>query len=65
MATVKNNVVIIKHIERLGWLKAITDQCNVRVLSDTADFYRFFDARPHEEFPYACVRKTIKGDLPN
>ena len=31
----------------------------------TADFYRFFDATPHAEFLYACVRKTIEEDLPS
>jgi hypothetical protein len=36
----------------------------VEVLNDTADFYRFFDATPHAEFLYACVRKTIEEDLP-
>jgi hypothetical protein len=38
---------------------------NVRVLNDTGDFYRFFDATPHAEFLFACVRKTIEEDLPN
>ena len=33
-------------------------------MNDTADFYRFFDATPHAEFLYACVRKTIEEDLP-
>lgn len=42
-----------------------TSDGNVRVLNDTADFYRFFDATPHAEFLYACVRKTIEEDLPN
>ncbi|MBM3724876.1 MAG: Fic family protein [Acidobacteria bacterium] len=37
---------------------------NVRVTSDTADFYRYFDATPHAEFLYECVRKTIDEDLP-
>lgn len=37
---------------------------NVRVLNDTADFYRFFDATPQAEFLYACVRRTIEQDLP-
>lgn len=37
---------------------------NVRVLNDTADFYRFFDATSQAEFLYACVRKTIEEDLP-
>jgi hypothetical protein len=38
---------------------------NVNVLNDTGDFYRFFDATPHAEYLYACVRKTIEEDLPN
>ncbi|MGY4404319.1 hypothetical protein ACVIYL_005122 [Bradyrhizobium sp. USDA 3315] len=42
-----------------------TPRGNVRVLNDTADFYRFFDATPHAEFLYACVRQTIERDLPN
>jgi len=41
-----------------------TEEFNVRVLNDTADFYRFFDATPHAEFLYACVQKTIEQDLP-
>jgi hypothetical protein len=42
-----------------------TDKGNVTVLNDTGDFYRFFDATPHAEFLYACVRKTIEDDLPS
>lgn len=38
---------------------------NVEVLNDTANFYRFFDATPHAEFLYACVKKTIEEDLPH
>jgi hypothetical protein len=38
---------------------------NVRVLNDTADFYRFFDATPHAEFLFDCVRRTIEEGLPN
>jgi hypothetical protein len=41
-----------------------TDDGNVRVLNDTDDFYRFFDATPHAEFLYRCVKKTIEVDLP-
>jgi Fic/DOC family len=41
-----------------------TPEFNVRVLNDTGDFYRFFDATPHAEFLYACVQKTIELDLP-
>jgi hypothetical protein len=42
-----------------------TPQGDVKVLNDTADFYRFFDATPHAEFLYECVRQTIEQDLPN
>jgi hypothetical protein len=41
-----------------------TDNGNVRVLNDTGDFYRFFDATPHAEFLYRCVRRTTEQDLP-
>jgi hypothetical protein len=41
-----------------------TEDGNVRVINDTADFYRFFDATPHAEFLYSCVQKTIEVDLP-
>lgn len=42
-----------------------TGSFNVRVLDDTGDFYRFFDATPHAEFLYACAQKTIEEDLPH
>ena len=41
-----------------------TPEGNVRVLNDTADFYRFFDATPHAEFLYRCVQETVERDLP-
>lgn len=41
-----------------------TEKFNVRILNDTGDFYRFFDATPHAEFLYACVEKTVEHDLP-
>ena len=41
-----------------------TQSGNVEVLNNTADFYRFFDATPHAEFLYHCVRRTIEKDLP-
>ena len=42
-----------------------TEKFNLRVLNDTADFYRYFDATPHAEFLYSCVHKTIEEDLPS
>lgn len=41
-----------------------TPQGNVRVLNDTGDFYRYFDATAQAEFLYECVRRTIEQDLP-
>ncbi len=41
-----------------------TEKFNVEILNDTGDFYRFFDATPHAEFLYACVKRTIEHDLP-
>jgi hypothetical protein len=42
-----------------------TAEFNVRVLNDTGDFYRFFDATPHAEFLFECVRQTVEQDLPD
>jgi hypothetical protein len=41
-----------------------TEDGNVKVINETADFYRFFDATSHAEFLYSCVQKTIEVDLP-
>jgi Fic/DOC family len=41
-----------------------TDRGNVRVLNETADFYRYFDATLPAEFLFACVERTIGEDLP-
>jgi hypothetical protein len=41
-----------------------TPDGNVYVQDNTSDFYRFFDATPHAEFLYECVRRTVEEDLP-
>ncbi|MCY4151614.1 MAG: Fic family protein [Aestuariivita sp.] len=41
-----------------------TEERNVRVLNDTSDYYRYFDATPHAEFLFECVAQTIEHDLP-
>ena len=41
-----------------------TEKMNVRVLNDTGDFYKYFDATLHAEFLFECVQKTIETDLP-
>jgi hypothetical protein len=49
----------------LPWIEWKSTQTgNVRVLNDTADAYRFFDATVHAEFLYECVERTIEVDLP-
>ena len=50
-------------LPRIEW--EATVRGNVRVRNDTADFYRFFDATPHAEFLFECVRRTIEEDLPD
>lgn len=42
-----------------------TEQNNIDVLNDTADYYRFFDATAQAEFLYRCVEQTIEQDLPD
>jgi hypothetical protein len=42
-----------------------TTKGNVKVLNDTADFYRYFDATAHAEFLYTCVAETVDHDLPD
>lgn len=42
-----------------------TREGNVSVRNETTDFYRFFDATPHAEFLYSCVKRTIEVDLPD
>ena len=46
----------------IDWQSTATG--NIRVLNDTGDFYRFFDATPQTEFLYGCVQRTIEHDLP-
>ena len=41
-----------------------TEHGNVRVLNDTGDFYRYFDATPQTEFLYGSVQRTVELDLP-
>ena len=41
-----------------------TSKGNVKVLNDTADFYRYFDATAQSEFLYMCVEQTKDSILP-
>lgn len=49
-------------LECVDW--EVTDRKNVRVLNETADHYRFFDATAHAEFLYRCVEEAVTRDLP-
>ena len=42
-----------------------TPDCNVEVLNDTANYYRYFDATTHAGFLYGCVEQTVEHDLPD
>lgn len=42
-----------------------TEDGNVEVLNETADYYRYFDATPHAEFLYEAVAQTVERDLPD
>jgi Fic family protein len=41
-----------------------TSDKNIRVLNNTIDFYRYYDATPMAEFLFACVDDTIKNVIP-
>jgi len=42
----------------------VTPRGNVRVLNETADYYRYLDLTLHAEFLFEAVAKTIREDLP-
>ena len=42
-----------------------TENGNLGVLNETADYYRYFDATAHAEFVYASVAQTVEHDLPD
>ena len=41
-----------------------TEKGNVKILNDTCDFYRYFDATQYAEFLYSCIHRAIKSDIP-
>ena len=42
-----------------------TEGHNVRIIGNTADYYRYFDATRQAEFLYYCVNDTIEHIIPN
>ena len=49
-------------LDFIEWEK--TEKNNVKVLNDTIDFYRYFDATPQAEFLFECVDSTIHQTIP-
>lgn len=49
-------------LEFIDWRP--TKDGNVDVLSDTSDYYRYFDATLHAEFLCECVQQAVEHDLP-
>lgn len=37
---------------------------NVKILNETVDLYRYFDATKQAEFLYSCVKETIEKTIP-
>ena len=50
-------------LDVIEWEK--TEDNNVKVLNDTLDYYRYFDATKQAEFLYDCVHDTIENIIPN
>lgn len=71
------SAVILEHIEgyknvlesyskpRLDFIEwEATPDGNVKVLNNTIDLYRYFDATKQAEFLYECVQETVTNTLP-
>ncbi|GGK60123.1 MULTISPECIES: Fic family protein [Flavobacteriaceae] len=50
-------------LEFIKWQK--TENNNVKVLNDTIDLYKYFDATFQAEFLYDCVNDTIENVIPD
>jgi len=49
-------------LEFIEW--RATEDNNVEVLNETADYYKYFDATRQAEFLYDCIRDTIDNIIP-
>ncbi len=58
--------VLEKHshplLEFIDWEE--TNDHNLKVLNDTIDYYRYFDATNQAEFLYECIKDTFKNIIP-
>jgi Fic family protein len=51
-----------QRLDLIKWVPA--DDNNVKVLNETIDLYRYFDATRQAEFLYSCVQETIEQTIP-
>ena len=49
-------------LDFISWKE--TEKNNIKVLNDTIDFYRYFDATKQAEFLYDCVNDTLNRVIP-
>lgn len=60
-------IVLEKHskplLDFIDWEE--TQDHNIRVLNETKDYYRYFDATQQAEFLYKCVAETISEIIPS
>jgi len=50
-------------LELIEWDE--TEKNNIKVLNETIDYYRYFDATKHAEFLFECVQDTVKNIIPS
>ena len=41
-----------------------TAKGNIEVISESADFYRYFDATAHADYLFKCIARVVEQDLP-
>ncbi|MDZ7765905.1 MAG: Fic family protein [Melioribacteraceae bacterium] len=49
-------------LELIEW--EVTDKNNIKVMNETIDYYRYFDATKQAEFLFECVQDTVKNIIP-
>ncbi|MCF8241369.1 MAG: Fic family protein [Melioribacteraceae bacterium] len=49
-------------LELIEW--DVTERNNIKVLNETIDYYRYFDATKQAEFLFECVQDTVKNIIP-
>ncbi|MFA7287484.1 MAG: Fic family protein [Melioribacteraceae bacterium] len=50
-------------LDFIKWEKTLDN--NIKVLNETIDYYRYFDATPFAEFLFDCIDYTLENIIPN